>query len=385
MTDPTPTQSSPLARIWRDIVAAGWREPLLRFGAHGLILLLLAGGVWLGRLPIVGLSPLNVVEQLDSSGQAFVPAATPTPVNAGVVVTAAAPPHFGQIVAEESALDRQVNPQTLFPERTRGVIETVVVAPGDTLSGIAARFNIDIATLLWANADVLNDDVHALRAGQALQILPVDGVFHIVAQGEDLEAIARAYGVTPQIIVEYRENGLTDASAVTRLSAGQQLIIPGGRRALTLWTIPSLPRGRQADPDASFGECAGGYTGAVGTGTLIWPAESRALDGYPFSVVHLGMDLRAAEGDPVLAADAGVVMYAGPNDRGYGNLVVLDHGNGYETAYAELSAISVACGQSVLQGNVLGAAGNSGRSEHPNLHFEVHLEGQPVDPRPLLP
>ncbi len=383
MTETPPPQISPLLRIWRDIVAAGWREPLLRFGAHALILILLVSGIWIGRLPVVGLDPLNAAEQLDTGGQAFVPAETPTPVNAGVVVTAAAPPQFGTIVTQDSALERQVNPQTLFPERARGVVESVVVAPGDTLTGIAARFNIDIATVLWANSAALGDDVHAVRAGQTLRIPPVDGVLHTVVQTDTLESIARAYGVTAQIIAEYRENGLADVNA--KPAAGQELVIPGGRRGLTLWVLPSLPRGQQAKEADSFGQCAGGYTGAVGSGTFVWPAASQALGGYPFSAVHFGLDVRAAEGDPVVAADGGVVMYAGPNELGYGNLIVIEHGNGYETAYGELSAISVACGQSVLQGNAIGAAGNSGHSELPNLHFEIHLDGQAVDPRPLLP
>lgn len=383
MTATPPPPISPLARIWRDIVAAGWREPLLRGGAHILILVMLATGIWLGQLPVVGLAPLNAAEQLDSGGQAFVPDATETPMSAGVVVTAEATPQFGSVVADEAALDRQVNPQTLFPERSRDIVETIVVAPGDTLSGLASRFNIDVATVLWANVSVLGDDVHAIRSGQTLRIPPVDGVLHTVAAGDDLESIARQYGVTPQIIVDYRENGLSGDSAA--LSPGRELVIPGGRRALTLWTLPSLPRGVQATEEQSFGQCPGGYTGAVGTGTIAWPVASQTLDGYSFSVVHLGLDLRAAEGDPVLAADSGVVMYAGPNEQGYGNLIVIEHGNGFESAYAELSAISVACGQSVLQGNVIGAAGHSGRSEEANLHFELRQDGQPIDPRPLLP
>ncbi len=383
MTTPPPPQISPLTRIWRDIVAAGWREPLLRGGVHILILVMLAAGIWLGRLPVVGLGPLNAAEQLDSGGQSFVIETTETPVSAGVVVTAPATPMFGSIVDDETALDRRVNPQTLFPERSRDIVETIVVAQGDTLMGIAARFNVDVSTVLWANAAVLGDDVHALRAGQTLRIPPVDGVLHTIAAGDTLESVAKLYGVTPQIIVDYRENGLADSNAP--LGAGRELIIPGGRRALKLWLIPSLPRGQQATADESFGQCAGGYTGAVGTGTFVWPTASQTLDGYAFSAVHLGIDVRAAEGDAVFAADSGVVMYAGPNEQGYGNLIVIDHGNGFETAYAQLSEIAVACGQSVLQGSTIGAAGNSGSSERPLLHFEIRQQGQPVDPRPLLP
>ncbi|HRF47288.1 MAG TPA: M23 family metallopeptidase [Anaerolineales bacterium] len=383
MSQPPQPQPPPLLRIWRDIVAAGWREPLLRFGTHGLILALLAMAVWLSRLPVEGLTPFDAVEQLDSGGQAFIPAATSTPISAGVVVTAAAPPQFGDVIVDDSTLDRQVNPQTLFPERSRSAIETVTVASGDTLSGIAARFNVDVATVLWANATVLGDDIHAVRAGQVLRILPVDGVLHSVVAGEDLDDIARAYGVTPQLIVDYRDNGLADTNA--RLAAGQELLIPGGRRALTLWVLPSLPRGAVANPETGFGQCPGGYTGAVGTADFIWPVETKTLGGHPFSAVHIGLDVRAAEGDPVLAADAGVVMYAGPNEFGYGNLIVLEHGNGFETAYGELSVVSVACGQSVMQGSIIGAAGHSGNSEFPNLHFEIRQDGQPIDPRPLLP
>ena len=383
MTGSPPPQISPLTRIWRDIVAAGWREPLLRGGVHILILVMLAAGIWLGRLPVVGLGPLNAAEQLDSGGQAFVLETTETPMSAGVVVTVPATPMFGSIVDDETALDRRVNPQTLFPERSRDIVETIVVAQGDTLMGIAARFNVDVSTVLWANADTLGDDVHALRAGQTLRIPPVDGVLHTIAAGDTLESVAKLYGVTPQIIVDYRENGLADSNAT--LGAGRELVIPGGRRALALWLIPSLPRGQQATAEQSFGQCPGGYTGAVGTGTFVWPAASQTLDGYAFSAVHLGIDVRAAEGDAVFAADSGVVMYAGPNEQGYGNLVVVDHGNGFETAYAQLSEVAVVCGQSVLQGSAIGAAGNSGSSERPLLHFEIRQQGQSVDPRPLLP
>lgn len=241
MSQPPQPQQPPLLRIWRDIVAAGWREPLLRFGTHGLILTLLAMAVWLSRLPVEGLTPFDAVEQLDSGGQAFIPAATSTPISAGVVVTAAAPPQFGDVIVDDSTLERQVNPQTLFPERSRSAIETVTVASGDTLSGIAARFNVDVSTVLWANAPVLGDDIHAVRAGQTLRILPVDGVLHTVVAGEDLDDIARAYGVTPQLIVDYRDNGLADTNA--RLAAGQELLIPGGRRALTLWMLPHCRAG----------------------------------------------------------------------------------------------------------------------------------------------
>jgi murein DD-endopeptidase MepM/ murein hydrolase activator NlpD len=99
----------------------------------------------------------------------------------------------------------------------------------------------------------------------------------------------------------------------------------------------------------------------------------------------MAIDIAAGMGDPIYAADSGVVVYAGWISGGYGNMVMIDHGNGYQTLYAHLSAIRVSCGASVRQGQVIGLAGSTGRSTGPHLHFEVRYMGGFVNPWYVLP
>lgn len=120
------------------------------------------------------------------------------------------------------------------------------------------------------------------------------------------------------------------------------------------------------------GVCVGPFIGPLGTEAFIWPAGNHYLSGYNFNWrYHPGIDIATQLGDPIYAADTGVVVFAGWNSQGYGNLVVLDHGNGWETLYAHLSQFNVDCGQAVYQGNVIGYAGSTGNSTGPHLHFEI--------------
>jgi murein DD-endopeptidase MepM/ murein hydrolase activator NlpD len=99
-----------------------------------------------------------------------------------------------------------------------------------------------------------------------------------------------------------------------------------------------------------------------GTGTFVWPSNQHVLSGNDYWSGHLAIDIAAFTGDPVYATDSGVVVYAGAISGGYGNMVMIDHGNGYQTLYAHLSAILVRCGSSVVQGRP------SARRQHRQLH-----------------
>ncbi len=135
------------------------------------------------------------------------------------------------------------------------------------------------------------------------------------------------------------------------------------------------------------GVCGGPFTGPVGTEAFIWPAGNHYLSGYNFNWrYHPGIDIATQLGDPIYASDTGVVVFAGWNGQGYGNLVVLDHGNGWQTLYAHLSQFNVDCGQAVYQGNVIGYAGSTGNSTGPHLHFEIlnDTDGR-VNPWSYLP
>jgi murein DD-endopeptidase MepM/ murein hydrolase activator NlpD len=252
----------------------------------------------------------------------------------------------------------------------------------DTLFIIAAKYNLKPDTVLWGNPK-LNGDPNTLSVGQVLNILPVDGTYHYVTEGNTLEQVAKFYGVEPQAILDWPSNDLDPDNVV--LEPNTYLVVPGGHRELQSWAVPTISRKDRVSGANNFGQCPGGYSGAVGSGFFVWPADNHFLSGYDFSGVHRGIDIKAPLGVPIYAADAGVIVYAGPNDYGYGNLVVIDHGNGWQSVYAHLSQWNVSCGQSVFQGNLIGLSGNTGRSSGAHLHFELRYNGAYVNPWSVLP
>jgi murein DD-endopeptidase MepM/ murein hydrolase activator NlpD len=134
---------------------------------------------------------------------------------------------------------------------------------------------------------------------------------------------------------------------------------------------------------AAIRDAAGGSTGS-GTPSaagFIWPVEGAVVSGFGmrWGRMHEGIDITAATGTPIWAAAAGTVIHAGWLG-GYGNLVVVDHGDGLATAYAHASAILVAVGQQVGQGETVSLVGSTGNSSGPHLHFEVRVNGSAVDP-----
>ncbi|MEP7355650.1 MAG: peptidoglycan DD-metalloendopeptidase family protein, partial [Anaerolineales bacterium] len=321
------------------------------------------------------------------------PAGAPTLVNPSLAPATPEPADttVGQVTLPEgtpappadggSQVDRLADGHTFIPTRGRSELITYTVAAGDTLFGIADKFGLKPETVLWGNYFVLKDDPHLLFPGQVLNILPVDGTYHFVTTDNTLEKLAVFYGVTVEDIVDWPSNGLDPSNPV--LQAGVSLIIPGGQRELTAWVVPTIARTEKSA--GTFGQCPGGYSGAVGTGGFVWPADSHTLSGYDFTAIHHGLDIRAKLGNPIYATDSGVIVYAGPNSFGYGNLVVIDHGNGWQSVYGHLSQWNVECGQSVFQGNLIGLAGSTGNSSGPHLHFELRYKGSYVNPWTVLP
>jgi len=128
------------------------------------------------------------------------------------------------------------------------------------------------------------------------------------------------------------------------------------------------------------GEVVG--SGAASAAGLIWPIHGPVSSefGPRWGGFHPGIDIAVPTGVPIAAAGNGVVVVAGPNG-GYGNFVVIDHNNGYATAYAHQSSIAVSQGQTVRQGEVIGYVGSTGFSTGPHLHFEIRVNGTAQDPR----
>ena len=118
--------------------------------------------------------------------------------------------------------------------------------------------------------------------------------------------------------------------------------------------------------------------GYIGSGAFVWPSTANWLSGYDYSpsTNHWGIDIAGQMGNAIYASDSGVVVYAGWNDWGYGNVIVIDHGNGWQTLYAHLSQLYVGCGASVSSGQSIAGMGSTGRSSGPHLHFELMNESR---------
>ncbi|MCJ7566181.1 MAG: M23 family metallopeptidase [Anaerolineales bacterium] len=281
-------------------------------------------------------------------------------------------------------LSRAANLNTLKPSRSRVDVLRYTVQPGDSVFGISGKFGIEPETLLWGNFEVLNDDPHLLKPGQELNILPVDGTYYEWQDGDDLDLVADFFGVEPDQIIEWPGNNISPADS--QVLPGTWLIVPEGRRAFKQWFVPTIARG-QAGVGAAYGPggCTGTYTGVVGTGGFIWPASNHYISGNDYWSGHLAIDIAAGMGAGLWAADGGVVVFAGWSTVGYGNMVMIDHGNGWQTVYGHLSQVDVVCGQSLSQGQNIGLAGSTGNSTGPHLHFETRFQDGFVNPWYVLP
>lgn len=252
-----------------------------------------------------------------------------------------------------------------------GEIITHTVAEGETLSSIAERYSISVESILWEN-DL--SEKATIKPGQELSILPVDGVRHKVTRGETVYTIGKKYGLDNsevQVIVDYPFNEFLNDETFA-LTTGQYIVVPGGEK-------PNAPK-----PKPTFVAIPLPQPGALtGNGSFVWPASGRITQYYSF--YHKAIDIANSAGGPILAADSGTVIVAGwPDSSGYGNRVIIDHGNGFVTLYAHLRTIQVSVGQTVNRGDVIGQMGNTGRSTGTHLHFEIRQGGGLLNPLSYL-
>jgi murein DD-endopeptidase MepM/ murein hydrolase activator NlpD len=272
---------------------------------------------------------------------------------------------------QDTSLSPAFNPYTYQPKLPEHNFQTYTVQRGDTPNGIAEQFGIKPETLLGGNP-FLSEESNLLQSSVELIILPVDGLLHNVAPGDTLEGLVERYVISMEDIVAYAPNNL---EFPYRLQPGTQILVPGAVREVFVWNPPTL-----ADVSSNSSWEGRGVKPVIqGTGTFVWPIVSRYFTQY-FWYGHKAIDVAAPEGSAVVASDTGTVTFAGWNVYGYGNLIVINHGNGYETFYAHLSGVNVVPGQIVYQGNVIGATGNTGNSSGPHIHFEVRLNGNQDDP-----
>ncbi len=256
-------------------------------------------------------------------------------------------------------------PSTILNLNPKTKITEYIVQEGDVISTIAEKFNLKINTILWANKLNVND---MIRPGDKLLILPVDGVLHQVKKADTLSKIAKYYDADAEKIQEF--NALADEKD---LIVGEYLIIPNGKIPPPLPPAPK-PRSRLAAPRDIL-KIPPSKTGAAG---MIWPTSGKVITQY-FTWRHVGLDIDGDYTSPIYAAESGTVKYVGWG-RGYGNQIVISHGNGTETRYAHLSKFFVEQGDVVTKGQAIGMMGSTGWSTGTHLHFEVIINGKRVNP-----
>lgn len=255
-----------------------------------------------------------------------------------------------------------------------GEVVEHTVSEGETVASIAQQYNLQPQTVLWENSLSAKDTI---KPGDKLRILPVDGIRHKVQKGETVYSLAKKYGLgtdqaAAQPMINFPFNTFADEETFA-LATGQYIFIPGGVKPEERSTTPFSVR-RYTTPDA----------GSVSaTGQFVWPASGYISQNFYW--YHRAIDIASGGGGPILAADSGKVAVAGWVDNsGYGNRVVIDHGNGYVTLYAHLSVVRVQVGQTVNKGDVIGDMGSTGRSTGTHLHFEIRRGGTLINPLSLL-
>ncbi len=270
-------------------------------------------------------------------------------------------------VSEGSALIATVGidgtvPLEIDHTSSSGSITTYTVQEGDSISAIAASHGVSVDTILWANGLTRKS---AIRPGTTLVILPVSGVRHTVQKGETLAGIAKSLSADAEDIATY--NGLEVGSG---LVAGTVLIVPGGEAPVVATKKPAVASSVKIKTGGSMGAVR-----AVGNTSKVVSLANPAPAGRVSQGIHgwNGIDFAAPSGSPVLAAANGTVIISrmGGWNGGYGNYIVIDHGDGTQTLYGHLSSDSVSVGQKVSRGQQIGGIGNTGKSTGYHLHFEV--------------
>ena len=241
-------------------------------------------------------------------------------------------------------------------------ISVYVVRPGDTLSDIADMFGVSINTVKWANGLKSAKDV---RVGDTLIILPISGIERTVAKGDTLKSLAKKYGADADEIAQFN-----DLDPAAPLAVGSNIIIPGGELSVPVPVRSNTGHTTKEPSRVGGGTFFGYFTNPV-PGSIV----TQGLHGWN------AVDLGAPRGTPVYAAAAGTVIVARTNggwNGGYGNYIVITHGNGSQTLYSHFKNAVVGLGQTVAKGQLVGYVGTTGRVTGPHLHFEIRGVANPL-------
>ncbi len=259
---------------------------------------------------------------------------------------------------------------TDISQKPRSEVIERKVKDGDTLSSIASEYGVSIDTIKWAN----NLTSDSIKPGQTLKILPLTGVAYTVKSGDNLESVAKKFSANAQAILDFPFNDIPDDLS---LKVGQILIIPDGSPPEV-----TAPKAKRQPQYLAQGPTSPAFQAPFGA-QFIWPTSGQ-LTQY-FSWYHPGIDIADRSAPGIAVSDGGTVVVAGwPDTWGYGNRVVIDHGNGYRSLYAHLSNIYVSVGDTVSRGQLIGQMGSTGRSTGTHLHLEIHFKGVALNPLSIL-
>jgi LysM repeat protein len=262
---------------------------------------------------------------------------------------------------DDTAIDDTIADDGIIPVSSQRLL-THTVDDGETVADIATALGVTVANLLASNR---------LFGGEQLQPNQVlhasdEGIVHIIQPGQTLSDIGRSYVIPVETLSD--ANDLTDRSMIF---AGDRILIPGVTTSFWNNTV-RLSRGVPSQ--------------------FIWPLEGEVVSQFGWRIHpvlgnrhhHEGIDIDVPEGTTVYASAGGEVFFYG-DQPGYGNVLIIEHKDGFYSLYGHLAGSSVFAGQYVEMGQPVAQSGNTGISSGPHLHFELRNREYPIDPERYLP
>ncbi len=362
--------SSPVERLWGRVVHLGLGETTLRVGTAVVSIILVLFVVWvMGKFVLKNQAkPTAEPETVAAAVAAEVVPVVPLMIESEPVLYSG----FG--------INRLAQIHTDRPAQARSTMIEYTILSGDTLFGIAEKFGLKPQTLLWSNRHILGDDPHNIFPDVNILIPVMDGAVYKWNTGDGLNGVASFYNVTPDVIIDWPANNLDRATigdlSLPNIPEGTLLFVPGGVGEFTDW-LETYTREKPAESSISGSACGIVTSGYIGSGPpFLWPTSETYISGFEYSpeTNHRAIDIGGKIGNPIYAVDDGVIVYSNWNEHGYGNLIVVDHGNGWQSVYAHLDNYLNFCGDNVSRGQQIGILGTTGNSSGPHLHFELRHE-----------